>query len=283
MQGINTAMWIQRVALVCLVSLAAIPMSFSQAEGTKGVPDGVGIDEKLGAALSVDNLQFQDDRAQTVTLKTINQSKDPILFALVYYECPNLCTLVLNGMFEGLKGLKQLDPKLGAKIQVVALTINPEEKPELAATKKKAYLEQYGLSEMQDRVHFLTGSKENIDKISDQVGFRFKYVKEEGQYAHTSAIYAITPEGKLSRYLYGIQYPAKDLKFALLEASNGRIGNVIDRILLFCYRYDPVQRKYSMVLSKVMQAGSAGTVLIFGGYLALFWSRQRNRKERELQ
>jgi protein SCO1/2 len=141
--------------------------------------------------------------------------------------------------------------------------------------RKTSSIRSYGRPQASRGWHFLTGEEDQIRKLASQVGFGFRYDDREKQYAHSAAVFALTPEGKISRYLYGIEFSNKDLRLALLEASNGKIGTVMDRILLFCYRYDPVTRKYSIYLTQLMQAASVGTVVIFGAYLAIFWRRQR--------
>jgi protein SCO1/2 len=162
----------------------------------------------------------------------------------------------------------------GREFEIVNVSIDPRETPRLAAEKKAAYLSSYGRPEAGNGWHFLTGTEEQIKKLASQVGFGYRYDKRDQQYAHSAVLFALTPEGKISRYLYGIEYRPKDFRLALLEASSGKIGTVIDRLLLFCYRYDPITRKYSMVITKVLQFSSLVTVLLLGGYLVLFWRRQ---------
>lgn len=236
---------------------------------------GVGIDEHLGATVSIDDLKFRNEVGQEVRLSNYFHHDRPVVLALVYYECPNLCTMLLTGLTES---LKRLDWTPGERFDIVTVSINPKETPELAAQKKAAYVGSYGRKESGKGWHFLTGDESQIKKLAAQVGFGYRYDEREKQYAHASAITVLTPEGKISRYLHGIDFRLKDLKLALLEASNGKIGTVVDRFVLFCYHYDPQTRRYSMVLTRVMQAGSAGTVLVFGGFLAVFWQRERKRK-----
>jgi protein SCO1/2 len=173
------------------------------------------------------------------------------------------------------KSLKTFEWTPGQKFEIVTLSINPNEKSELAAKKKVAYLESYGRKEATSGWHFLTGDEVQIRKLAEQVGFGYRYEPKDNQYAHSAAIFALTPDGKISRYLYGIEFKNTDLRLTLLEASNGKIGTIVDRILLFCYRYDPQTRKYSIYLTKVMQTGCGLTLLVFGGYLSLFWRRER--------
>jgi protein SCO1/2 len=239
------------------------------------IPDelkDVGITEHLGDSVSLADYTFKNEAGQNVKLANYFHAGRPVLLTLVYYECPNLCNFLLNGL---VKSLKTLDWTPGQKFEIVTLSINPKETPVLAEKKKAAYLESYGRKEASAGWHFLTGDEAQIRKLANQVGFGYKYDTQDQQYAHSAAIFVLTPEGKISRYLYGIEFKNTDLRLSLLEASNGKIGTVIDRILLFCYRYDPQTRKYSIYLTKVMQAGCGLTLLVFGSYLALFWRRQR--------
>ncbi len=239
---------------------------------TPEVLKGIGITEKLGNTVAIQDLKFQDELGQPVALSKYFQSKRPVVLALVYYACPNLCTLVLNGLVDS---LKQMDWHAGKEFEVVAVSIDAREKPELATKKKAAYLRDLGRSGEENGWHFLVGEQEPIAKLADQIGFGYRYNPADGQFAHGAALFVLTPDGKISRILYGIQYRPQDMKLALVEASNGGVGTIMDRFLLFCYSYNPMTRKYSVALSRVMQMGSAGTVVVFGAYLALFWRRQR--------
>ncbi len=239
------------------------------------IPDelkGIGITEHLGDQVPLSDYTFKNEVGKDVKLADYFHAGRPVLLTLVYYECPNLCNFLLNGL---VKSLKNLDWTPGQNFEIVTLSINPNEKPELAEKKKTAYLESYGRKEAGAGWHFLTGDEVQIRKLADQVGFGYRYEPQDRQYAHSAAIFALTPDGKISRYLYGIEFKNTDLRLTLLEASNGKIGTIIDRILLFCYRYDPQTRKYSIYLTKIMQAACGLTLVIFGGYLALFWRRQR--------
>jgi protein SCO1/2 len=173
------------------------------------------------------------------------------------------------------KSLKELDWSVGKNFEMVTVSIDPTEKPELASKKKAAYIKSYEREGAELGWHFLTGDEPQIRKLAAQVGFGYRYEPKDKQYAHSAAIFALTPEGKISRYLYGVEFKKTDLRLTLIEASNGKIGTVIDRILLFCYRYDPQTRKYSIYLTKVMQVGCGLALVIFGGNLALLWRRER--------
>ena len=256
-------------------SLVSFGSTFARAEEVPFELRGVGITEHLGDSVSVGDLHFKDDSGEDVTLSKFTKSGKPVILALVYYECPNLCNMILNGLTQS---LKSLDWTPGERFDIVAVSINPKETPVLAAKKKAAYLESYGRKETAAGWHFLTGEESQIKKLASQVGFGYRYDEREKQYAHGSAIYVLTPEGRISRYLYGIEFRPKDLKLALLEASGGKIGSVVDRFVLFCYHYDPKSRSYSMVINRVMTTGCAGSVIFFGGYLVVFWRRERKKK-----
>jgi protein SCO1/2 len=266
-----------RATLLGIALLTMVTGAFAQ-EIPKELKD-VGIVEHLGDTVSVQDLTFKDESGRDVRLSEYFAPGRPVLLNLVYYGCGNLCSFVLNGLVSS---LQKIDWVPGKQFELVTLSIDPTETPELAHRKKESYLKSYGKREATPGWHFLTGKEEQIRKLAFEIGFGYRYDETEKQYAHSAALFVLTPEGKISRILYGIDYPAKDLRLALLEASNGRVGTVIDRLLLFCYRYDPKLRKYSVYLTRVMQTGGAGTVLIFGGYLALFWRMQRRRRESNL-
>ncbi len=263
--------WVVPVLILCVISSAR---ANPPVNNSKIPPElqGVGITEHLGDKVSIQDLSFRDEAGKTVALSQYFGGGKPILLSLVYYECPNLCNLLLNGLVAGLRSLPW-NP--GEQFELISVSIDPKEGPDLAAKKKAAYLNSYGRPQGAMGWHFLTGEEKQIQKLASQVGFGYRYDEQEKQFAHSAALYVLTPEGKISRYLYGIQFFEKDLRLALLEASNGKIGSIVDRFLLFCYRYDPHTRKYSVYLSNIMRAGAAGTVLVFGSYLLLFWRRQR--------
>ncbi len=231
-----------------------------------------GVIEHLGAQVGPDDYSLTDEDGHPVRLSQFFGKGKPVLLTLVYYQCPNLCNFMLNGLVTS---LKNLDWSAGEKFEIVSVSIDPTETFDLARRKKEGYLRAYGRSSAQNGWHFLTGSEDQVKKLAAAVGFGYKYVPEEKQYAHSAVIPVLTPSGVISRYLYGIEFRKSDLRMALLEASSGKIGTVVDRLLLFCYRYDPKTRKYSVYLNSLMQLSACLTVLAFGGYLAIFWRRQR--------
>jgi len=238
----------------------------------------VGVREHLGENLRLDEIELLDpETRQKRPLSFWFSSGKPVLLNLVYFECPMLCTMVLNGVNEG---MKKLGWSVGDQFNVVTVSINPKDSPEMAAAKKQNYLKDY-LKAPHDpgRAHqgwsFLTAEEAMIKKLAAGLGFEYKYDEVSKEFAHPAVTFILTPEGKISRYLYGITYDPKNLKLALLEASQGRIGTVFDRLLLFCYHYEPLSRGYSLQAMKVMQLGAMGMVAFLGGYLLVFWSRQR--------
>lgn len=269
--GIAARYWSVRIVGLHLWVLSFFGMQLPSLAAA--VPDelrGIGVTEHRGAQVSIEDLHFTDETGRNVPLARYFHSSRPVLLTLVYYECPNLCNLLLNGLVETLQHFQWVP---GKQFEIVAVSINPREGPPLASRKKQAYLRAYGRPETSAGWHFLTGSEDQIRSLAGEVGFRYRW--DGQQYAHQTVSYVLTPEGRISRYLYGIDFRPTDLKMALLEASNGRIGTVIDRLLLFCYRYDPKTRKYSVYLTRLMQAGGVLTVFLLGSYLAVFWIRER--------
>jgi protein SCO1/2 len=226
----------------------------------------VSIDQKLNQSIPL-NLTFRDENGARVALQQFF-GKKPVILTLVYYNCPNLCTQVLNGVESG---LKELPMDIGKQFDVVTISIDPTESHVLAKVKQEMYVGMYGRPGAAQGWHFLTGDEPQIKQLADAVGFRYAYDPDTKQFAHYSGIMLLTPEGKLSRYFYGIQYPSRELRLGLVEASEGKIGTPADQILLFCYHYDPATGKYGLLISRVIQIGGALTVLILGvGILILF-------------
>lgn len=235
----------------------------------------VGFDQKIGGQVPLD-LVFRDEADRPVALRQFFGQR-PVVLALVYYECPMLCTLVLNGAVSGLKPL-QLEP--GKDFEFVAVSFNPREGALLAAAKKANYLDRYGRAATAGGWHFLTGSPEAIAKLTAAVGFRYAWDKEAGQYAHPTGILVLTPDGKISRYLFGIEYEPRDLKLALVESSAGKLGTVTDQVLLYCFHYDPANGRYSTAILGLVRAGGVVTLLALGLFLTAAWRRERRAERR---
>jgi len=244
-----------------------------------GPPDGrppilrnVGIAQRLGAPLPLD-FSFRDEDGRTVRLGDYF-GKKPVVLVLAYYNCPMLCTQVLNGL---LSAMRVLSLDAGKDFEVVAVSFDPRDRPADAAAKKKPYVERYGRPGADAGWHFLTGEKGAIAGLSEAVGFRYAWDERTGQFAHGSAIFIAAPDGRLSRYLFGIEYAPRDLRLALVEASASRIGTPVDQILLYCYRYDPAAGKYGAVVMNIVRLAGVAAVLILGIFLAIMWRRDHRR------
>jgi protein SCO1 len=225
----------------------------------------IGLDQKLNAQIPLD-LSFRDEKGNPVTLRQFF-GRRPVILTLVYYQCPMLCTFVLNGV---LNSAKQLPFDIGKDYEVVTVSIDPTERPVLADAKHIMYAGLYGRPGAMSGWHFLTGEEASIRQLADSVGFRYVYDKASEQYGHASGVMVLTPEGRVSRYFYGIEYPPRDLRLALVEASGEKIGTPVDAILLACYHYDPTTGKYGLVITHVMRlAGIATVVAICGMVLVL--------------
>jgi protein SCO1/2 len=235
----------------------------------------VGIDQKIGAQLPLD-AEFDSDTGEKIRLGQLT-GKRPVILAFVYYECPMLCTMVLNGTLRSLRALKL---NAGTDFDVVALSFDPEETPQLAAKKKLEYIERYKRPGAEAGWHFITGDTVNIKKVADAAGFRFKKDTTNGRWAHASAIMVVTPDGRLARYFYGVEYSARDLRLALVEAAQGKVGTMVDQILLYCFHYDPATGKYSLTVLNFMRAGGVLTVV---GLLAFWLAMYRENHKRGKQ
>jgi len=237
--------------------------------------EGVGIDEKLGTALDL-NIPFTDETGKTVTLAQYFDGKTPVILSLVYYSCPGLCNYHLNGLVEGLKGV---DWGIGQNFKMVEISFDPKENATLASAKKQTYMKVYDRSDAGNGWHFLTGSAESIKKITENVGFKYKWIEADQEWSHASAAIVATPQGVISRYLPGIFFESRDLKLALNEATQGKIGNFIDSLILYCFQYNPHQSKYTLVAFNLMKLGGAVMVLIMALWLLPFWRRSLKIKE----
>lgn len=264
------------LVLFSVSSFAGIENQFKKNEMDE-LRDGVGIDEKLGDKIDL-NLKFKNEQGEEISLGSYFQSGKPVMLALVYFNCPSLCNFQLNGIVET---LKKLEWTTGNQFEFVIASIEPTETPDLAKSKKESYMTVYDRKEGAKGWHFLTGSQESITALADQVGFRYKWVESRNEYAHTAATYVLTPEGKISRYLYGIGFTPKTLRLSLVEASNNKIGNAVDRFLLYCFRYDPEKRGYAFYAFNIMRAGAAVSVVALLAFLVPFWIRQRKQRLKE--
>ena len=230
----------------------------------------VGIDQKLNQSIPLD-LTFRDEHGNTVPLGKYFGQK-PVVLSLVYYGCPMLCTQVLSGMEASLRNISL---NIGEDYNVVTVSIDPSEGSNLARVKQELYTGVYGRPGAAEGWHFLTGDEANIKKLADAVGFRYAYDPDSKQFAHASAIFVLTPEGKLSKYFYGITYPSRDVRLGLVEASEGKIGTPVDAVMLFCYHYDPNTGKYGLLVSRLIRGGGALTVLVLGIAMFMMFRNER--------
>lgn len=236
----------------------------------------VGIDQNLNAQLPL-HLEFRDETGKTVRLGEYF-GKKPVVLAFVYYGCPSLCTMVLNGMNQS---FRTLSFDIGKEYEVVTVSFDHSETPKLAAEKKARYLREYGRAGGEQGWHFLTGDQANIQQLTKAAGFRFVWDDATKQFAHGSAIMVATPDGRLSRYFYGLEYAPKDLRLGLIEASENKIGRLSDQVLLLCYQYDPMTGKYGFAIMRSLQVAGFATVLILGSYIVIKLMRERRMSRQQ--
>lgn len=265
-----------RVGFFCLLLAIYCSLSFAQgrmydgsaplysprpelgANGT-GLPPAlreVKIEQRLNEQVPLD-LQFKDETGRTVQLSEYINNSKPVILSLVFYQCPMLCNQILNGL---LGSLRSQSFNVGKEFEVLTVSFDPRETPELAAEKKQSYMQRYNRPGAEKGWHFLTGDRENIRRLTDAVGFQYNYDEKTNQFAHASGIMVMTPGGKLSRYFYGIEYNPRDLRLGLVEASDNKIGSAVDQLLLYCYHYDPATGKYAWVVN-IYRWGGGITVI----------------------
>jgi protein SCO1/2 len=263
-----------RRALFLAALLAAPPLSAEEPrDGRPPVLRKVGIEQRLGTSLPLD-LAFRDETGRAVRLSDYFRGK-PVVLVFAYYNCPMLCTQVLNGLLQSARVIS-LDA--GKDFEIVVVSFDPKETPKDAAAKRAAYVPRYGRPGSEAGWHFLTGEKEAIARATEAAGFGDAWDESTDQFAHGSAIFVAAPDGRLSRYLFGIEYAPRDLRLALIEASAGRIGTpVLDHVLLFCYRYDPATGKYGAVVMNMVRLGGVAAVLILTTFLTIMWRRDHRR------
>jgi protein SCO1/2 len=257
---------------LCLIPFdETVPAPIQNASILPGPLRGVGFDQRLNEHIPLD-LLFRDEAGQTVRLGDYigTAAARPTILALVYYECPMLCTVVLNGL---LGSLRALSFNIGEQFNIVTVSFDPTETPALAAAKKKEYVQRYGRPGATAGWHFLTGEETAIQQLTQAVGFRYTYDPETKQYIHASGIVVLTPQGKIARYFYGVEYAPRDLRLGLVEASANKIGSPIDQVLLFCYHYDPLTGKYGLLIMNVIRIAGFATVLSLGTFIVVMLRR----------
>ena len=265
---------IARLTIAMSVLLMSVGVS-AQGNGPGGRPDPglpsgqtptalsqVSFEQRLNEQLPLD-LPFKDESGRAVKLGDYFGRK-PIVLTFVYYECPMLCTEVLNGLESSLRVLNE---SVGKEFDVITVSFDPKETPVLASGKKKAYLERYKRPEAEAGWHFLTGDQSSIDALTKAAGFNYVWDEATHQFAHASGIIVATPAGKVSRYFFGVDYAPRDVKFALIESSNEKIGSLADRLLLYCYHYDPSKGSYGFVAMRAVRIGGAVTLVALVGFV----------------
>jgi protein SCO1 len=241
-------------------------------QGLDPILTNVGVDQKLNSQIPLE-AKFRDENGQPVVLKQYFDK--PVILTLVYYTCPMLCSEVLNGTVSSLKPVKF---DVGKEFNVVTISIDPKDTPGAAMGKKKMMMARYGRHGADQGWHFLTGDKENIDAVAKAVGWKYAYDPRSGQYAHASAIMLLTPEGKVSRYFYGIEYSAKDIQFGIMDASQNKIGSIADQVVLYCYHYDPATGKYGVAVMRLVRGAGLLTVALICGFIFVAVRREGDRK-----
>lgn len=233
--------------------------------------DEVGFDQRLGETVPLD-LVFTDETGRQTELGSWFGER-PVVLALVYYDCPMLCPMILNGLTSALRPLK-FDP--GDEFEVLVVSFDHRETPEMAAESKATFLDLYDRPGTESGWHFLTGDEASIATLAEAVGFRFSYMSDVDQFAHAAGVVALTPLGQVARYYYGVEYAPKDLRFGLIEAADNKIGSVVDQVLLYCFHYDPTTGTYTAVAMNIVRLGAAITVVLVGLFLIIQLRRERH-------
>jgi protein SCO1/2 len=258
--------------VACAVA-ALCPPATAQTAQEQAIIQSIDFEQKLDSQIPLD-AHFVDENGQTVQLGQYF-GKRPVVVTLVYYECPMLCTEVLNGL---LHTMQEMPFSAGKEFDVVTVSIDPGETPALAAEKKAEYLRRYGRDVPADSWHFLTGQEADIKRLADSVGYKYVYDPLTDQYAHPSGIVVTTPTGKVSRYFFGVQYAARDVRLGVVEASANKIGSPVDKLLLYCYHYDPLSGKYNVAVMNLIRLFGVGTVLLMA--LGIFYMLRREKADK---
>lgn len=264
-----------RSRVLTILSLALAGAPFLGAQARPALARDVNFEQKLNAPVPLD-LTFHDETGRTVPLRAYFGDK-PVVLELVYFRCPNLCPMSMHATVMGLKHVP-LQP--GRDYNVVVVSFDPSDTPAMATEKKAFYAEEFGKPGFNEGWHFLTGSQENVSRLGSAVGFGYRYDQATHQFVHASGIMVATPDGKMSRYFYGINYAPADLRMALVEASQHKIGSPVDAILLFCFHYDVYQGKYTLVILNILKIFAAITLLVLGGLVYLLMRNDKKKTAR---
>ncbi|MGH9868695.1 MAG: SCO family protein [Candidatus Polarisedimenticolia bacterium] len=267
-----------RCLLALLLAAGPAAAAVDSRPAGQGLPEAVRdvtIVQKLGEAVPADTI-FVDDQGRQVRLGDYFGQR-PVLLSFVYYECPMLCTLVLNGV---VRVLRAVDLEPGKDFEIVTVSIDPRETPELARVKKQQYVDSYRKEGAREGWHFLTGSAASIERLTEAAGFRYRYDESTGQFAHASAIMLLTPDGRLHRYFHGVEYAPRDLRLGIVDAGQGRIGSRVDTLLLYCFHYDPVTGRYGLAIMTLIRALGVATVAAIAAFVVTAVRRDRRRAAR---
>jgi protein SCO1/2 len=283
--ALGAAVRVSLLAAVLVLTLGthaqATPHSLKAREGAANeTPEqlvDVTIEQRLGEKIDLD-AKFVDHTGKEVTLREYTKGGKPLLLSLAYYSCPSLCNFHLNGLNDA---FKQMQKPLGEEFNLVVLSFDPKEKHELAAAKRESYITEYGRPEGAAGWHFLTGEAQAIEPLAKAVGFSYKWDEEQKQYAHAAAAYAISPDGTISRYMFGIVFDPNTIRLSMLEASKGQVGSLVDKLILYCFHYDPKANKYTLAAFNVMRAGGVLILLVLIAFFVPFWMRARKETARE--
>ncbi len=262
-----------RLTALALVVFAAMNVAYGDSAATPPkLPGKVSIDQKLNAQIPLD-LMFRDESCRVVRLRQEFRGR-PVLLNFMYYRCPMLCSMVMEGISSA---LSELTFDAGKEFDVITVSIDPRDMPEQAAAKKDRYIKRYGRLGAADGWHFLTGNESSIRALTDAVGFYYAYDPQRDQFAHGTVLIAATPQGRISRYLYGFNYQPRDVRLALVEASANKIGTPTDALLLLCYHYDPATGKYSRTAMNFVRAGGIATIFGLVGFIGIMLQREHKR------
>ncbi len=261
----------QIIGAACFLLALCFAAPAAAQQTPQQVVQSVRFDQRLNEQVPLD-ARFRDEQGNMAPLSSYFQGK-PVVLALVYYDCPMLCTLTLNGMLKSMRALKF---NAGEEYTVLTVSFDPREGANLAREKQQLYVKQYGRPISAEGWRFLTGEEKDIRRLTDSVGFQYTYDTETKQFAHASGLVVLTPEGKISRYLYGLEYSARDLRLGLVEASQNKIGNLVDQVLLFCYHYDPAAGKYSARIMAMVRLAGIITVMLIIGLVVMLSRRPRH-------
>lgn len=262
-------MWRWPLAAVLALNVAAMADDYGL--DTPEELEGVGVTERLGETIPLD-LEFRDSAGVRVTFRELLADGKPAIITPVFFNCPMLCTQVLNGLTDG---LIQLDEwSVGDEFNIITYSFNPDEGPDIAAPKREAYLELYDRDGAKPGWQFLTGPQKSITAMNDAIGMQVRRT-EDGLYAHSATIVFVTPSGRIARYMNDVMFRPSDLRFALVEAGEGKIGSPMDKFLLFtCFMYDPDKGSFTPSAWKLMRAGGLATIILLGGFLSFMWIKE---------